>query len=496
MSNLYTKKTLSEKAYINRTVLAGHGVIATILFLAYLLECAKGSRTLGYTAFFSVLALAPAAAELLVYRRDPESRVLKHIVGISYSVLYLFAVFTTHSVLTFTYAFPMFVLVTLFSDVLYCTIICVGGLLGNLVYVIYYALAVGYAAEEIPDVEIRMACMLLTGAFMILATVANKKVNDYKLSDINEQKDKADSMLHEILATSDSMNGEIVQVVEQMQKLGDSVSRIQDSMGEVSQGSTETADSIQVQLMQTEAIQNHILDVKGTSQKIENAMADNAAKVSMGKEQMQKLADQVEKSMNANEQVIRQMQELSEFTNQMNIIIETITSIAESTGLLALNASIEAARAGEAGKGFAVVAGEISTLANQTQAATVNITELIENINSELEDVVNAVSVVTRSNQANADSTRKVTENFEGIARGTNDVQRQTVELMEVIKKLEAANADIVEKIQTISAITEEVSAHSGETYSACEENSHMVEEVSGLVKALSADAEKLKSLQ
>ncbi len=67
---------------------------------------------------------------------------------------------------------------------------------------------------------------------------------------------------------------------------------------------------------------------------------------------------------------------------------------------------------------------------------------------------------------------------------------------MEVIKKLEAANADIVEKIQTISAITEEVSAHSGETYSACEENSHMVEEVSGLVKALSADAEKLKSLQ
>ncbi len=496
MSKSQGKKQLSEKGYINRTVMTAHIVIDTILFLAYLLEWIRGSRTLGYTLVFSLMALAPIAAELAVFLKNPDTRAIQHIAGVSYSILYLFAIFTTHSELTFTYAFPMFILITLFSDVLYCVFILIGGFLGNVLYVIYYAVAVGYAPEELPDVEIRLFCVLLCGIFMVLATVANRKINGYKVSGINAQKDKTDAMLREILATSESMTGEILQVVEQIEKLSGSVGHIQDAMGEVTQGSSETADSIQVQMMQTEAIQGHIAEVKSTSQKIENAMSDNAAKVSMGKEQMQALAEQVEKSMHANQQVIKQMQELSEYTNQMNIIIETITSIAESTGLLALNASIEAARAGEAGRGFAVVAGEISTLANQTQAATVNITELIENINTELGEVADAVSVVTQSNQANADSTRKVTENFEGIARGTNDVERQTAELTEVIKKLEAANADIVEKIQTISAITEEVSAHSGETYNACEENSRMMEEVSDLVRALNDDAEKLKKLQ
>ena len=86
---------------------------------------------------------------------------------------------------------------------------------------------------------------------------------------------------------------------------------------------------------------------------------------------------------------------------RMNTIIETITSIANSTGMLALNASIEAARAGEAGRGFAVVASQISTLASQTKSATVNITELINHINTELESVRSAVNIVADSNQQN-----------------------------------------------------------------------------------------------
>lgn len=211
---------------------------------------------------------------------------------------------------------------------------------------------------------------------------------------------------------------------------------------------------------------------------------------------MEALAEQVEESMEANKQVLEKMDELSERTKKMNTIIETITSIAGSTGMLALNASIEAARAGEAGRGFAVVASEISGLASQTKTATVNITDLITDINRELEEVSAAVDVVTRSNQENADSTKLVKENFSGIAKGTESICAQTKELGNIVDALEKANADIVDKIQTISAITEEVSAHANETYETCEENSRMVDKVAQIVGNLNEETEKLKGIK
>ena len=85
-------------------------------------------------------------------------------------------------------------------------------------------------------------------------------------------------------------------------------------------------------------------------------------------------------------------------------------------------------------------------------------------------------------------------ENFEGITQGTENVEAQTKELMGIVGELETANADIVEHIQTVSAITEEVSAHANETFNACEENSLLVENVTGVVGKLSSNAEKLRN--
>ncbi len=98
--------------------------------------------------------------------------------------------------------------------------------------------------------------------------------------------------------------------------------------------------------------------------------------------------------------------QLSESSIRIGEVMRTITGIAEQTNLLALNATIEAARAGEAGKGFAVVASEVKDLAQQSAAATEDISERVLGIQGDAEATSAALAeiseVIARINETQA----------------------------------------------------------------------------------------------
>ena len=479
----------SEKKYINGVTSFCYSIINMILLVAYILEFTSGQRGIGYILIVAAFTIIPTVLCWFFYKKMPESTMCKHVMGYSYGAFYLFIVFTSDSILTYVYAFPMFMVITLFCDVAYCAKIGGGAFLGN---VIDIAIRMSNGEMDATQLKVRVAAVFITCAYMILTGIANNKVNTHKVAVIEDEKEKTEKMLSDTLAISEHITEGIVEAKAKMDVLGESVSHIKDSMKEVSQGSTETADAVQGQLERTEEIQTHIRNVKDAAAGINEDMSEASKLVVDGKKNIETMGAEVVKSQEANETVIEKMRELSEFTAQMNSIIEMINSITNKTALLALNASIEAARAGEAGKGFAVVAGEISTLANQTKNATINITELIDNINVELTNVSEAIDLVTGCNEAHAVIAKEVEESFNAISEQTDRISAETKRMGEAVTELETANTFIVESIQTISAITEEVSAHSNETASECEENQHMVQEVSDIVAMLNEEAGKL----
>lgn len=91
---------------------------------------------------------------------------------------------------------------------------------------------------------------------------------------------------------------------------------------------------------------------------------------------------------------------LSEHTQQIGEIIATVNNLADQSRMLALNASVEAARAGEEGRGFAVVAMEVRNLADQNRDATIQVREIL----GEIQRATNSAVMVTEEGSKGVDS--------------------------------------------------------------------------------------------
>ncbi|MBR6325306.1 MAG: chemotaxis protein, partial [Lachnospiraceae bacterium] len=291
--------------------------------------------------------------------------------------------------------------------------------------------------------------------------------------------------------------GHMITAVEdvsgQMTSLEDSMEQTLNSMREVSSGTNESAEAIQNQLVKTEEIQEEIQVVTQATDIIAGSMTTTTDAVSTGMQLIGELNSLTETSEKAGHEVADVLKTFQEYTSRMNSITDLITNVADQTSLLALNASIEAARAGDAGRGFAVVATEIGNLANQTTSATEDITSLIGNINNELQVMVDTIENLIETNQKQAQSAEQTSESFRTISSNVEEIRVQSEDLTRSVTQLAVSNKAIIDSIQTISAITEEVSAHSNETYAASQQNQDIVRHVGDLVNELHQDARKLQ---
>ncbi|MCR4788622.1 MAG: hypothetical protein K5888_08545 [Lachnospiraceae bacterium] len=487
----------SKEARINKTAMILFTVLTSIISVAYIIQLVKGEASLSKFLFVEIFDLGPMIIGWVLYKINPETPLIKHVIAIGYGIFYaIVCIITTNTILVFVYAIPAVLLTSMFNDMKITVATGVGVSVIAIIHAIRFASLKEWQDGAVADLEIEVLIMILVSVFSGVVNKVLFDMNNEQISEINETGEKNEKMLGKVMEVSGSLVEDVERVSEMMERLAESGQETLTAMIEVQSGTTDSAESVQNQLVKTEEIQNQIDNVSNTSVDITKNMNDAVEAIHEGRDNIKKLIEQSKISEEAGNSVITEVEGLKTSTEQMETIVSLIQSVASQTSLLALNASIEAARAGEAGRGFAVVASEISNLAGQTQQATENINGLIAGISKEIGEVVNAINSLVESNRVQNESANITSDSFTAIVESTRRIRTNSQDLAQIVGKLSDANKEIVDSIQTISAITEEVTAHSTTTCSSTEANQRTIEEAQGVVNNMIKAAEQLKSLE
>lgn len=156
------------------------------------------------------------------------------------------------------------------------------------------------------------------------------------------------------------------------------------------------------------------------------------------------------------EQAAAVIQRVEDGSRDIGKVMDVISSIAEQTNLLALNAAIEAARAGEQGRGFAVVADEVRTLAQRTQDSTKEIRTIIERLQSESRDAVQAMGDSQSKAQRLVDHAAGTGRVLEEITAAVNSVAGMNTQIAAAAEEQSTTADQISENVVRIQQMAEE----------------------------------------
>lgn len=256
---------------------------------------------------------------------------------------------------------------------------------------------------------------------------------------------------------------------------------------------------------QVESVENSRTVIKGmtefagrisSSAEKAAATADQTAKMSLeGTKAIDKVSAQMQ---SINETVVslsEAFKHLTERSNEIGNITEVITSIAEQTNLLALNAAIEAARAGEQGKGFAVVADEVRKLAEQSAQSAEQITRLITIIQNDTKQTMNSVISATGEVKEGLVVVHEAGGAFQKIENSITEVVTQINDVTNLVKNLTAGTSEIETAISGVKEVAETAAGSTQTVSAATQEQLASMEEIAAASQILAQNAEELQHL-
>lgn len=311
---------------------------------------------------------------------------------------------------------------------------------------------------------------------------------------INDMKNKLRNLVHDVSKTSERVAASSEELTANTLQASEMVHQVAQNASDMSEGSAKQTGTI-------DDLQNVVDSMRRTMEELHESAREmgSVAKVSQekaadGKEKIDFSIEQIKNIAKQSQASAEVVDNLGKRSKEIETIVDAISEIAAQTNLLALNAAIEAARAGEQGRGFAIVADEVRKLAEQSQESAKNISELIQKI---LDDTNSAIESMKLGIEGVDKGTASVAATGEAFAVIEEQVDNLNKNIQKSIEYIESANtashkiSDAMEALQEISKISaDRVQSVSAAT----EEESAVIQEISEAGKQLSELAQEMNN--